>query len=113
MAKHLLNWKNISCKYAGKKSSLPFLKEIDRYYMGTLLSRILDMKKQTPISLKAAIHLLVDHEDAAYAAGRKGTEPGHLCWYAPHFVEWISELGYHIELTGDEFEPFSITDKVA
>lgn len=113
MQKHLLNWKNVTCKYAGKKANRPFVKEIDRYYTGTLLSRILAMKKRTPVSLNAAIQLLAVHEQAAHAAGRKGTDPGHLCWYAPHFVEWISELGLHIELTGDEFEAPVMPDKIA
>lgn len=71
------------------------------------------MKKRTPISLEAAIHVLVENEQAARAAGRKGTDPGHLFWYAYHFVEWISELGYHIDLTGDEFEAISMSDKIA
>lgn len=70
------------------------------------------MERKTAISLDAAIHLLVEYEQAARIAGRKGTDPGHLFWYAWHFVEWISELGFRIELTGDEFEAVSMSDKV-
>lgn len=86
--------------------------EIDGYYRGTLLTRILSMEKKTPISLEAAVVLMVQHEQEARAAGRKGTEPGHLVWYAYHFVEWLEELGYHIELTGDEFEPLVMSDQI-
>ena len=72
------------------------------------------MEKKTPISLEAAaIHLLVDHEQAARKAGRKGTDPGHLFWYAYNFVDWISRnWAVHIDLAGDEFEPVSMSDKV-
>ncbi len=70
------------------------------------------MKIQTPISLDDAIDLMHAHENEARAAGRKGAEPGHLCWFSYNFVEFIANLGYHIELTGDEFEPYSYSDKV-
>jgi hypothetical protein len=113
MTKHLLNWKNINCKCAGKNVSLPVANEIDGYYSGTLLSRILAMERKTPIALEAAIHLLVENEHAARAAGRTGTDPGHLFWYAYHFIEWIAEIGYHIELTGEEFEAPMMSDKIA
>ena len=62
------------------------------------------MQTQKPISLEYAIGLLLDHQTAAMKAGRKGLEPGHAFWYGCNFIEWISSLGFHIELTGDEFE---------
>lgn len=93
-------------------TNLPVANEIDSYYRGTLLTRILSMEKKTPISLEAAIILMVKHEHEARDAGRKGTESGHLVWYAYHFVEWLEGLDYHIELTGDEFEPVVMSDKV-
>ena len=62
------------------------------------------MKQQKPLSLESAIQSLLDHEEGAMKAGRKGLEPGHALWYQCNFIEWISSLGYHIELTGDEFE---------
>lgn len=70
------------------------------------------MKKQKPISLEEAVQLLIQNMQEARAAGRKGTEPGHLCWYLDHFVEWLVSIGYHVELTGDEFEPFVMSDHV-
>lgn len=110
--KHVLRWQNVTIHFAGRISNYPVVNEIDSYYRGELLSRILDMQKQMPISLEAAIHLLTKHEQEASDAGRKGTEPGHLFWYAWHFVEWIESLGYHIELTGDEFEAIGLSDRL-
>lgn len=49
----------------------------------------------------------------AFDAHRLGYEPGECNWYFKNFVEWISSLGYHIELTGDEFEPYIKADKTA
>ena len=40
----------------------------------------------------------------AFNAQKFGSDYGHYGWYSEHFVEWISSLGYHIELTGDEFD---------
>lgn len=108
MKKHLLRWKNSKCKRTGR--TLPYLKEINIHYRGTLLSRILAMKKQRPIELESAVQLLMKYEHAARKAGRKGADPGHLCWYQYHFLEWLNGLGYHIELTGDEFESAVISE---
>jgi hypothetical protein len=49
-----------------------------------------------------------DHEPP-----RNGFKPGECHWYFDHFVEWVSSLGYQIELAGDEFEPYPVADKVA
>lgn len=105
MHQHLLNWK-IAPQIPAAGISWPTLsKQIDLNYRGTLLSRILEMEPKKPISLEQAIRLMEKHEDLARTAGRKSAEPGHLCWFSYNFVEFISTLGYHIELTGDEFEP--------
>ena len=104
MTKHLVRWKRFPCEPKSFFGSLSAANEMDRYYGYTLLSRILAMKKQTPISLESAIQSLIDHEEGAHRAGRKGMEPGHMFWYGLNFVDWISSVGYHIELTGDDFE---------
>jgi hypothetical protein len=114
MTKRLLNWKNVVCHCAGRIEDLPLLNEIDSfYYQGTLLSQILAMEKKTPISADAAIQLLLEYEDAAQKAGRKGHEPGQMFYFSVHFVEWLSDIGYHVEITGDEFDPYNITDQVS
>jgi hypothetical protein len=77
---------------------------IDASYSGTLASRILSMAKMKPISLRAAMSIVAEEQKEAFKAGNFGPEPGHFGWYADNFVEYISALGFHIELTGDEFE---------
>jgi hypothetical protein len=49
----------------------------------------------------------------AFDAHRMGYQPGECNWYFKNFVEWVSSLGYHIELTGDEFELYLGDDKAA
>ena len=34
-------------------------------------------------------------------------------WFYENFIEWISSQGYHIELTGDEFEAAVMSDKLS
>ncbi len=46
----------------------------------------------------------------AIKARKIGYEPGESGWYYSNFLKWISEKGWHIELTGDEFELFSAND---
>ena len=46
-------------------------------------------------------------------AGRIGHERGQYYWFTDNFIEWISELGYKIQLTGDEFEPYALSDRIA
>jgi hypothetical protein len=113
MQKHLLNWKTVPTKPFARINWPTVSKQIDLNYRGTLLSRILAMEIKTAISLEEAIQLMKKQEESARSAGRKGAEPGHLCWFSYNFVEWISSLGFHIELTGDEFESYTPTDKSA
>lgn len=90
------------------KAEVP--KFIEHYYRGTLLSKILHMPKKNALTF----------DDAVRMAGRKhldatkvGHVPGESHWFLSHFVEWISELGFHIELNGDEFEASAMSDKIA
>lgn len=110
MAKHCVNWKKVVFENVVGEN---FLAEvpvwIEHYYRGALLTAILNMPKKKPI----------DFDDAVRMAGRNffdkpiGHGHGQNSWYLEHFVEWISELGFHIELTGDEFEPLIMSEKVA
>lgn len=63
--------------------------------------------------MDAALELLFKSEREARAAGRIGCEPEELMWYSCNFVEWLSEIGHHIELTGDEFDMFHLPDRFA
>jgi hypothetical protein len=71
MTKHLLRWKNVDCRINNDLTlSLPVPTEIDGYYKGTLLTRILVMRKQKPVSLETAIQMLYEYEKEAKKAGR-------------------------------------------
>ena len=76
---------------------------LDITYRGTLLSRILSMPVKTPIPFDDAIRLVAEKHTEAFDHSRFGDAPGQYGWYSNNFIEWISSLGYHIELTGDEF----------
>ncbi len=111
MTHRLVNWKSVAHKnVAGEvfHSDLPIV--IEHYYRGTLIAEILNMQKKKPISFEEGVRM----------AGRnftKGDKVGHARyeshWYLKCFVEWISEQGFHIELTGYEFEAFVLSDKIA
>lgn len=114
MTRHLVKWKPIKCKdVRGSDIDLDIASSIDIRYQGALLSCIVAMPKRHPISFADAIRLLSDKQTEAFDARLFGVQPGEYSWYGDHFVEWISSLGFHIELTGDEFESYTLSDKVA
>jgi hypothetical protein len=106
MKKQMVYWKPIrSISKLGK----PFLNHyypilIDGSYKGRLLFEILSMDFKTPISFEDAANLALKERIRASDAGQIGYEPGQCFWYHRNFVNWISDQGYSIELTGDEFE---------
>lgn len=71
------------------------------------------MPKKELITFDDAVRLLNAKQSECFNAGSFGDSPGQYGWYDLHFVSWISSLGYHIELTGDEFESYSMGDKAA
>ncbi len=89
-------------------SQMPDL--ISTAYRGTLADQILRMPRQNPISFEAAVALMTEAYNQATKARQIGYERGLSGWYVTNFVRWISEKGWHIELTGDEFELFSMMD---
>jgi hypothetical protein len=111
---HLLRWKDILCKsLKGDPIFLPIPQFVDHQSRGKLLSQIIAMQKQNPIDLVSAVQLISGECHKAYLAGKLDSEPGHYFWYTGHFIDYISGLGYHIELTGDEFEPLLHPQSVA
>lgn len=58
------------------------------------------MPRKNPISFDFAISLINDKCVLAVQA----RNASQYLWYYDNFVSHISDLGYHIELTGDEFE---------
>lgn len=110
MTKHHVNWKKVAfINIAGKEFLAEFPLFIEHYYRGTLLTSILNMPTKKPIHFDDAVRMAGQNFfDRAIGHGR-----GQNSWYLQHFVEWISELGFHIELTGDEFESYSVSDKAS
>lgn len=113
MAKHCVHWKPIKEKtIRGSDFDSPLPTALDHCCRGQLLSDILAMEKKQPISFEKAALMVGKEFDNAVKAGRFGRKPGQCHWYTRNFVKWISDQGYHIELTGDEFEPYQMTDKI-
>lgn len=112
--KQLVLWKPILCKnFKGIEVSVNVIGELDVRYCGTLLNRIIKMPQKKPITLKDGFHLLHQELDRTFDAKIFHDQPGGYQWYETHFVEWLSEIGYHIELTGDEFEPLVLSSKIS
>ena len=82
---------------------------ISKEYRGTLISRILEMEKRVPISFAEAIERVNAKWFEELWTKRTGCDQ----WYLENFVAWISSQGFHIELTGDEFEAAILGDKFA
>lgn len=68
------------------------------------------MPRQKPISYEEAIAIFDQKKVEAFKAKDYGVKPGQYSWYSYHFVEYISDLGYHIELTGDEIESYPVSE---
>lgn len=112
--KQFVKWKPILCKSVNKTDVyVDVIGELDVRNRGILLNQIMSMPQKEPISLSKAYRLMDIASEKAFKARQLGTEPGGYQWYETNFVFWISEQGYHIELTGDEFESYAISDKVA
>lgn len=109
MHKLFLNWKAIrALSVRGTEFNCELPAIIDLSCRGTLLPQILKMEKKEPISFEDAIHLArLEHRILFKLHAFK-----RMKWVEKNFVHWISEQGYHIEITGDEFEPTQVTDKV-
>jgi len=88
------------------ESQLPDL--LQTVYRGRLLSEILGMERKTAISFENAVRLLGDQIYEEFWIKQSGRSR----WYELNFVEWIADLGYHIEITGDEFEASMMSDKL-
>ena len=107
MEKHWVKWKTLRTKNIyGEPIDAEFPYLIDLCYQGSLISKILKMEKKTPISFEDAVRIAEGH----YSESDIFTERDRMKKCTQHFIEFISEQGFHIELTGDEFElPYQST----
>ena len=90
--------------YEGLVLSSDLGRPIDAFLRGELLAKILRMPSQSPISYSDAILKLNERMRETWEHRNFGHKPGQSQWYWRNFVEFISAQGFHIELTGDEFE---------
>src|SRR5262245_15344298 len=105
MRKQFLHWKPIrSVNRFGIEYRNPYFPNlISKAYRGLLLEKIISMEQKKPISYEIAVNLAQDEFVRAGQSGQIGQSPGQSRWYYINFVEFISNQGFHIELTGDEF----------
>lgn len=104
MNRPLVRWKSVACKsLAGKNILLDLPNQIDKMHGGTLLSQIISMPKQTPISFSNAINLVVEAQKDEWESGRFVRYPVFWNWHLKNFIQWLTALGYHVELSGEEF----------
>jgi hypothetical protein len=101
MQKHWIKWKTLRSKNIyGEPIDTEFPYLIDLNYKGALVSLIINMENKMPITFENAVRIASEK----YFNSDFGTKRGQSFWFTENFVKYISELGYHIELTGDEFE---------
>lgn len=112
MNKQLVRWRAFNeTNFVGVESLIPLAEELDIHCRGTLLSQIVSMEPKTPISYQDAMSLTHETLKKCWKEKKISSEFGHYYWYFDHFCEWLSILGYHIELTGDEFELYFTSDQ--
>ncbi len=100
MTARSLYWKPVTCKNVrGLDFQCDSPDIISRDYKGLLLEAILNMKPKDPISFERAIKLNTEKQIEAM----KALDAKKVNWYYENFVQFISDSGFHIDLTGDEF----------
>jgi hypothetical protein len=106
MRKQVVNWKPIKSRNRFGEIYLNqyFPQLIDSAYRGELLFEIVSMTAKTSISFENAVNLVEKEYRRAADSGKRGSSPGHSGWYYENFIQWISDQGYSIDLSGDEFE---------
>ena len=101
MDKHWVKWKTLRTKNIyGEPIDMEFPYLIETCYSGSLISQILKMPKKKPIAFEQAVRIA----ERQYSDSDISTEHHKMVKCTEYFIEFISEQGYHIELTGDEFE---------
>jgi hypothetical protein len=115
MEKQMVYWKPVRSRNRFGETFLnPYFPQlINRAYGGKLLFEIVSMDCKIPISFENAINLVEIEFCRAADSGQIGSEPVQCHWYYRNFVQWLSDQGYSIELTGDEFETALICSLVA
>jgi hypothetical protein len=101
MSIQIVHWHPIkSTNMYGEPCPTNLARIIDTHYRGQLLHKANAMPKKTPISFEDAIRM------ADVRIFKADTEHVARLYYqyVPTFLDWLSEEGFHIEFTGDEFD---------
>lgn len=69
-----------------------------------LLHQVMTMPKKKPISMQDACMMASFENCRLYRFNTPERLDPRSLGFMNRWVQWISEQGYHIELTGDEFE---------
>ena len=101
--RQIVKWKTItSFNIYGEPYQDDFPSIIEIHYRGNLIPRILDMPRKEPIYFYDAVKWAEkEYMRCIDVMAVKASK-----FYLDYFVEWISEMGHHIELTGDEFDSY-------
>jgi hypothetical protein len=113
--KQVVIWKPVRCVRRNGENYLSdaFPQLLESAYNGELIFKIASMPLKTAITFETAVNLTRREFNRALDAGHYGQNPGQAHWYYKNFVQWISDLGYSIYLTGDEFETALVTSVLA
>lgn len=105
MSKRIVSWKPVRFLDAdGQIAVDPHMPSLIAIaYRGELVDKILAMPRKSSIPYARAVAMVGERFMQELKAGNAGGERGQSHWFHRNFVEFISEQGYHIELTGDEF----------
>ncbi len=105
MTRHCLIWNHtIGKDIRGEDFADPLPDLIASAYRGRLAVEIINMPTRNPISFEQAISLIGSKMESASQIRNLGYKKGQYHWYIHNFVNVISDLGYHIVLSGEEFE---------
>jgi hypothetical protein len=101
MSAQIVHWHPVIClNDIGEPIPSPMASIIDIEYRRQLLHKANAMPKKAAIKFEDAIRMA----DSRVFKADIDQVAGLYYKYVPTFLDWLSEEGYHIEFTGDEFE---------
>ncbi len=99
MTKQCVFWRPIILKTVRGRDFVSHTADlIASHYRGSLIAEIQKMQRKQSITFEEAVGLIHDEQLKARSNAKK-----YLSYYE-NFIQYVSDLGFHIELTGDEFE---------
>lgn len=91
------------CFFDKKDCTLPVCGPNDSGWV--LLQQIQAMPRKRPVSVQEGWRMMIQEVHRQVDLGNNEPDiQGHSNWLFANTVLWLSQQGYHVELTGDEFE---------